>query len=133
MKLNVVVPAIGESITEATMGIWLKSEGDFVEEDEIICEVESEKATIEVVAEKAGSLSLKAAEGDTVEIGATIAEIDTSAEGTSQPAPESQNENPAKTEAPTEAKVESSTKISPVAANILNEAGIKAEDRKSVV
>ncbi|RMH65146.1 MAG: dihydrolipoyllysine-residue succinyltransferase, partial [Calditrichaeota bacterium] len=54
MKIDVTVPAIGESITEVTMGSWLVEEGAHVEEDDVICEIESEKATVEVTAEKSG-------------------------------------------------------------------------------
>lgn len=127
MKMDVVVPPIGESVTEATVGEWMKEEGAFVEEDEIICEVESEKATIEVVAEKPGVLHQMAQEGDTVEIGATIAQIDTSA--TSSEAAEKETESvteeaeQVKTVDEKEAK---ESKISPVAANILNEAGVES-------
>ncbi len=75
------VPAVGESITEVTVASWTKSDGDFVEMDEVICELESDKATFEVTAEAAGKLSIKAQEGDTLEIGAVLCEIDESASG----------------------------------------------------
>ncbi len=133
MKLDVVVPAIGESITEATMGVWLKEEGAFVEEDEIICEVESEKATVEIVAEKAGALHQKAEEGDTILIGATIAEIDTNAAGESATPEKEENKQDENTDAPqTEVKkvtpeTSAHHKVSPVAANILEGAGIAPE------
>lgn len=78
MSLEIKVPAVGESITEVTISSWSKSDGDYVEMDEIICELESDKATFEVTAEADGVLKTKAAEGDTLEIGAVIAEIDTS-------------------------------------------------------
>jgi 2-oxoglutarate dehydrogenase E2 component (dihydrolipoamide succinyltransferase) len=130
MKLDVVVPAIGESITEATMGVWLKEEGEFVEEDEIICEVESEKATVEIVAEKAGALHQKAEEGDTILIGATIAEIDTEANGENA-APKNEEDKQEEVEEAPKAETKESTpeasthhKVSPVAANILEGAGI---------
>ncbi|NQZ02736.1 MAG: 2-oxo acid dehydrogenase subunit E2, partial [Bdellovibrionales bacterium] len=91
MAFEVKVPAVGESITEATIGEWTKADGDYVERDEIILVLETDKASVEVVAEKAGKLSLKAEEGDTVEIGAVVAEIDESAEapaGAASPAAE---------------------------------------------
>lgn len=75
------VPAVGESITEVTVSSWAKSDGDIVEMDEVICELESDKATFEVTAEAAGKLSIKAQEGDTLEIGAVLCEIDESAAG----------------------------------------------------
>lgn len=81
MSLEMKVPAVGESITEVTVASWSKSDGDFVEMDEVICELESDKATFEVTAEAAGVLSIKAQEGDTLEIGGVLCEIDESASG----------------------------------------------------
>ncbi|WP_425392787.1 2-oxoglutarate dehydrogenase complex dihydrolipoyllysine-residue succinyltransferase [Ekhidna sp.] len=81
MSLEMKVPSVGESITEVTVASWTKSDGDYVEMDEVICELESDKATFEVTAEAAGTLKIKAEEGDTLEIGAVLCEIDESAEG----------------------------------------------------
>ncbi|WP_424962147.1 2-oxoglutarate dehydrogenase complex dihydrolipoyllysine-residue succinyltransferase [Ekhidna sp.] len=81
MSLEMKVPSVGESITEVTVASWTKSDGDYVEMDEVICELESDKATFEVTAEAAGTLKIKAAEGDTLEIGAVLCEIDESGEG----------------------------------------------------
>lgn len=78
--MDIKVPEVGESITEAEIGEWLKQDGDYVERDEVILSLETDKASVEVVAEGAGKLSHKASEGDTVEVGAVIANIDTSAE-----------------------------------------------------
>ncbi len=75
------VPAVGESITEVTVSSWSKNDGDFVEMDEVICELESDKATFEVTAEAAGKLTIKAQEGDTLEIGAVLCEIEEGAGG----------------------------------------------------
>lgn len=72
------VPAVGESITEVTIAQWMKQDGDYVEMDEVICELESDKATFEVTAEASGELHLKAQEGDSLEIGAVLCEIDES-------------------------------------------------------
>src|SRR3954447_9750218 len=77
---DIKVPAIGESITEVTLIKWLKKDGDYVERDEVIAEFESEKATFEVNAEKAGLLKTKAAEGDTLNIADTLAQIDENAQ-----------------------------------------------------
>lgn len=77
MSLQIKVPTVGESITEVTVASWLKNDGDHVEIDEIIAELESDKATFELPAEGAGILRIKAQEGDTLEIGALICEIDT--------------------------------------------------------
>lgn len=79
MSLEIKVPTVGESITEVTIGQWFKKDGDFVEMDEVICELESDKATFELTAEAAGILKIKAGEGDTLEIGEVICEIDSSA------------------------------------------------------
>lgn len=76
MSKAIKVPAVGESITEVTIGQWFKEEGDFVEMDEVLCELESDKATFELTAESEGTLHIKAEEGDTLEIGAVICEID---------------------------------------------------------
>ncbi|SET92944.1 2-oxoglutarate dehydrogenase complex dihydrolipoyllysine-residue succinyltransferase [Hymenobacter actinosclerus] len=76
MGLEIKIPAVGESITEVTVAKWLKADGDTVERDEIIAELESDKATFELPAETAGVLRIKVAEGETIDIGTTIAEID---------------------------------------------------------
>lgn len=81
MSLEIKVPTVGESITEVTIASWTKKDGDYVEMDEVIAELESDKATFELNAEEAGVLRIKADEGDTIEIGAIIGEIDTEAAG----------------------------------------------------
>jgi len=77
--IDIKVPAVGESITEVTIIKWTKKEGEYVERDEIIAELESEKATFEVNAEQAGTLKRLAAEGDTILIGSILAQIDETA------------------------------------------------------
>ena len=81
------VPSVGESVTEVTIAAWVKQDGDYVEMDEVICELESDKATFELPAEAAGVLRIIAAEGDTLEIGAPICKIEKGESG-SAPAPE---------------------------------------------
>lgn len=81
MSLEIKIPEVGESITEVTIATWLKKDGDFVEQDEVIAELESDKATFELPAEGAGKLSIKVEEGETIEIGTVIASIDTDAKG----------------------------------------------------
>ncbi|WP_437921641.1 2-oxoglutarate dehydrogenase complex dihydrolipoyllysine-residue succinyltransferase [Sphingobacterium sp. LRF_L2] len=76
MSLEIKVPAVGESITEVTLAQWLKQDGDYVEMDENIAELESDKATFELPAEKAGILRIIAQEGDTLEIGAVVCSIE---------------------------------------------------------
>ncbi len=70
------IPAVGESITEVTLSKWIKNNGDYVQMDEIIAELESDKATFELTAEKAGVLITKALEGDTIAIGSVVCAID---------------------------------------------------------
>ena len=77
--IDIKVPAVGESINEVTLVKWLKKEGQYVERDEVIAELESEKATFEVNAEKAGVLKPVGKEGDTLKIGDVVAQIDETA------------------------------------------------------
>jgi 2-oxoglutarate dehydrogenase E2 component (dihydrolipoamide succinyltransferase) len=77
--IDIKIPAIGESISEVTLVKWLKKEGDYVERDELIAELESEKASFEINAEQAGALKILAKEGDTLQIGAVAAQIDETA------------------------------------------------------
>ncbi len=77
--IDIKVPTVGESISEVTLLKWIKKEGEYVERDEIIAELESEKATFEVNAEQAGLLKHLAAEGDTILIGSVLAQIDETA------------------------------------------------------
>lgn len=79
MSLEIKIPAVGESITEATIAEWAKKDGDYVNRDEVVLVLETDKASVEVVAEAAGVLNTKVDEGETVEIGATVGEIDTEA------------------------------------------------------
>ncbi len=79
MSLEIKVPAVGESISEVTIGQWFKKDGDYVEMDEVICELESDKATFELTAEADGILTTKAKSGDVLEIDEVICEIDTDA------------------------------------------------------
>ena len=93
--IEIKVPPVGESITEVTLVQWLKQDGEWVNRDELICELESEKATFELNAEEAGILHYVAQEGDTINIGDVACKIDNEA-----PMPE----NAGKTEAPKEDK-----------------------------
>ena len=77
--IDIIVPTVGESISEVTLLKWTKQTGDYVERDEVIAELESEKATFEVNAEKAGVLKTMAHTGDTILIGSVLAQIDESA------------------------------------------------------
>ncbi|MBS0000132.1 MAG: 2-oxo acid dehydrogenase subunit E2, partial [Cyclobacteriaceae bacterium] len=82
MATELKVPQVGESITEVTIAKWIKSDGDFVEIDEVVCELESDKATFEMNAESAGILKTKVAEGETIEVGTIIGVIEENGEKT---------------------------------------------------
>ena len=108
--VEVTVPSPGESITEVEIATWLKENGDYVELDEDICEVDSDKATLGLPASVAGSIEILAEEGDVVNVGDVVAKIDTSAEK-----PAGSPETIEKEEA-APAKVEEKTAPAPVAA-----------------
>src|SRR5690606_31636184 len=74
--IEVKVPSVGESISEVTIASWLKKDGDVVKLDEAICSIESDKATLEISAPKAGKLKILVKEGETVAIGTKVAEVD---------------------------------------------------------
>ncbi len=77
--IDIKVPAVGESISEVTLIKWLKKNGEYVNRDELLCELESEKATFELNAEQAGILHIKAEEGVTLNIGDLACSIDETA------------------------------------------------------
>ena len=79
MILEMKVPSHGESISEVEIAEWLVKDGDYVEKDQTIAEVDSDKATLDLPAEQSGVITLKANEGDAVEVGAVVCLIDTSA------------------------------------------------------
>ena len=93
--IEMKVPTVGESISEVTIANWLKKDGDFVKLDEIICELESDKATFELSAEKAGTLKIIAQKGDTIAIGAAICQINTEGQASSTPSPPAKVEDKA--------------------------------------
>jgi len=134
MSLEIKVPPVGESITEVVLSQWLKKDGDVVEMDEVIAELESDKATFELTAEQAGTLRTIAAEGDTLAIGAVVCNIEDGGAAASPKAAESPKaEAPATAEAPKaqDAQVVSKDSYasgtpSPAAGKILAEKGIKS-------
>ncbi|MDW3212101.1 MAG: 2-oxoglutarate dehydrogenase complex dihydrolipoyllysine-residue succinyltransferase [Reichenbachiella sp.] len=92
--IEVKIPTVGESITEVTVSQWTKQSGDYVEMDEVICELESDKATFELNAEAAGILTIKVEEGETIEIGTVVCTIDeTASAGASSAAPVAKTES----------------------------------------
>lgn len=86
MAIEIKVPTVGESISEVTIGKWIKKSGEQVSKDELICEIESDKATFELIAEANGVLTTLANEGDTVAIGTVIASIAEGAVGAAKAA-----------------------------------------------
>ncbi|MEY4660359.1 MAG: 2-oxoglutarate dehydrogenase complex dihydrolipoyllysine-residue succinyltransferase, partial [Bacteroidota bacterium] len=78
--LEIKVPTVGESISEVSLAKWLKKDGQWVERDEVLAEIESEKATFEINAEQAGLLKIKVQEGETLAIGDVVCFIDETAE-----------------------------------------------------
>ena len=132
MILEMKVPSPGESISEVEIATWLVEDGDYVEKDQAIAEVDSDKATLELPAEASGVITLKADEGDAVEVGAVVCLIDTSAEkpeGTEAPKEQKKEEAP-KAEVPKEtaskAKTYATGTASPAAKKILAEKGMDA-------
>ncbi|MFT5791790.1 MAG: 2-oxoglutarate dehydrogenase E2 component (dihydrolipoamide succinyltransferase), partial [Saprospiraceae bacterium] len=127
MILEMKVPSPGESITEVEIASWLVEDGDYVEKDQAIAEVDSDKATLELPAEESGIITFKAEEGDAVAVGAVVCLIDMDAKK-----PEGSSEK--KTDAPKEEKkevaktVESTTyatgSASPAAKKVLAEKGM---------
>lgn len=130
--MDIKVPTVGESITEATIGQWVKKSGDYVERDEIVLVLETDKASVEVVAEAAGVLKTQANEGDTVLIGSVVATLDTSAapaakkeEPKKEEAKKAPAATPASAPAPVAAKSNSSNdNLSPAVRRIVNEQGV---------
>jgi 2-oxoglutarate dehydrogenase E2 component (dihydrolipoamide succinyltransferase) len=131
MILEMKVPSPGESITEVEIAEWLVQEGDYVEKDQAIAEVDSDKATLELPAEASGTVTFKAEVGDAVEVGAVVCLIDTSAakpEGGDAPkAAASTPEVAATPKAETPSNTTYATgSASPAAKKILSEKGIEA-------
>lgn len=96
MSIEIKVPSIGESITEVTLVKWIKNDGDWVDRDQVIAELESEKATFEINAEKAGILKTIAKEGDTLKIGEVACTIDDTAKKPVNAEPSTEKKQPEK-------------------------------------
>ena len=137
--LEMKVPSPGESISEVEIAAWLVSDGDYVFKDQTIAEVDSDKATLELPAEMAGVITLKAEEGDVVAVGAVVCLIDTDAEAPADaalpaavpaatPAAAKPAPAPAPVEAPSSAPVEASHATghpSPAARKLMDENGLQ--------
>lgn len=152
MALEMKVPSPGESITEVEIATWLVNDGDYVEKDQAVAEVDSDKATLELPAEASGIITLKAEEGDVIAVGDVVCLIDTEAKkpgGDSSEKKESKKDDKKEEEAPAkeDAKKETSSKPatqnqnqakksyatgspSPAAKKILDEKGMVSKDVK---
>ena len=136
MILEMKVPSPGESITEVEIAQWLVSDGDYVEKDQAIAEVDSDKATLELPAEISGTITLKAEEGDAVEVGAVVCLIDSEGNNSTSKTKDNKTDK-IKAESP---KIDLQTPIvessyaahspSPAAKKIMNEKGISINEVK---
>ncbi|MEC8636024.1 MAG: 2-oxoglutarate dehydrogenase complex dihydrolipoyllysine-residue succinyltransferase [Bacteroidota bacterium] len=131
MILEMKVPSPGESITEVEIAQWLVADGDYVEKDQAIAEVDSDKATLELPAEVSGNITLKAAEGDAVAVGQVVCLIDTEGspkEGQSSPSPVQKNTPVIPTTVTSEGSSNyASGSPSPAAKKIIAEKGIELD------
>ncbi|MFC4722566.1 2-oxoglutarate dehydrogenase complex dihydrolipoyllysine-residue succinyltransferase [Geojedonia litorea] len=137
MILEMKVPSPGESIKEVEIATWLVEDGDYVEKDQAIAEVDSDKATLELPAEASGTITLKAEEGDAVAVGAVVCLIDTSAEkpeGSTSPKStekvEAKENTVSTSEKPQGETTYATGSASPAAKKILSEKGIDAHQVK---
>lgn len=131
------VPSPGESITEVTIARWLKKDGDYVNKDEEVAEIDSDKATLTLNAEQAGTIKILAKEGDTIKVGGVACTVDTSAKAPekteapqAKPAEAKKAEQAIKEPSPTKADTNTSNYAtgtpSPAAAKIMAENNVKA-------
>ena len=129
--IKMMVPAVGESINEVTISSWLKKDGDVVELDEVIAEIDSDKATFDLTAESSGKLKIEAQEGDTLEIGAPICSIEQGDFKVQESAKSIKSENETE-EQPKDADIkeieekreDSTNNVTPVAQKIIDDKGI---------
>ena len=124
MAIEIKVPTVGESISEVTLVKWLKKDGEYAERDEVIAELESEKATFEINAEQAGAVKQIAKEGDTLAIGDLVCSIDTDAAKPASTEPKPAEAAPlatvpSTTVTPTAVETKTEVKATPVAAAII--------------
>ena len=132
MILEMKVPSPGESIKEVEIATWLVKDGDYVEKDQAIAEVDSDKATLELPAEASGIITLKAEEGDAVAVGSVVCLIDTSAAKPTRSTPAEEVKAAPKKEAvkvaPVATKTYAAQAPSPAAKKILDEKSIQPSD-----
>jgi len=129
---DILIPAIGESITEVTLTQWLVEDGAYVNEGDLLCEIESDKATLEMPSENSGIVKIMAEEGSELEIGVKIGEIDTDAKAEEKPKEDKKdNEENKETQPKGEVGKNSSNDKpypSPAASKIMREKGLDASE-----
>lgn len=134
MSVELKIPVIGESVTEVTLSSWLKKDGDYVAEGEAVCEIESDKASMELPAPSAGVLKIMAEAGSELKIGAKIGELDTAAAKPAAGAAKAEAPKAEAAPAPAaQAAVSSGKEVnvpSPAARKILDEKGVNSSDVK---
>lgn len=124
-KIDITIPSVGESVTEATIEEWLKQSGDYVEKDDVIVTLETDKASVELVAEASGVLTTTAEDGDVVEVGSVVGSIDSAAAKPAGGAPAAEAAPTSAPAAPNNTMSSSAAGVpGPAAAKILNEKGI---------
>jgi 2-oxoglutarate dehydrogenase E2 component (dihydrolipoamide succinyltransferase) len=138
MILDMKVPSPGESITEVEIAQWLVEDGDYVEKDQEIAEIDSDKATLALPAEESGIIKLLVGDGETVQVGQVVCQIDTAASGeakaaqknadTPAPNPGPATQTPTATTAPAESKTYASGTPSPAAKKIMAETGVSVSN-----
>jgi 2-oxoglutarate dehydrogenase E2 component (dihydrolipoamide succinyltransferase) len=143
MIVEIKVPSPGESISEVEIASWLVQDGEYVEKDQEVAEVESDKATLPLIAEEAGKIKIMAGEGETVPVGIVVCTIDTSAKPTTKPSTKplpqeavlAKEESTARLKSKPESKPESkpdvtnsNVRISPVAAKMMEENDLSVDD-----
>ena len=126
MILKMEIPSPGESISEVEIAEWLVSDGEYVDKDQIIAEIDSDKATLELPAEQSGIITLKAEQGDVVDVGQVVCHIDTAAEGVSKDKPKENTEPIQNEEIKTVIESDNSKSdiLSPAAKKLANEKNI---------
>jgi 2-oxoglutarate dehydrogenase E2 component (dihydrolipoamide succinyltransferase) len=132
--VDIKVPSPGESITEVRIAQWLVKDGDVVSKDQVIAEIDSDKATLELSAESAGQVKLLAEADQTVNVGDVVAKIDTSvaapAKSTEKAAPAKEEKAPAKAEPAKAPTANAAASATPVAKAMLDEKGLSADKVK---
>ena len=127
--LEMKVPSPGESISEVEIAQWLVEDGDYVEKDQEIAEVDSDKATLALPAEESGTIKLVAEEGDTVAVGQVVCIIDTDGVGEAKPSSTPQEASP-QVSAPAQATKPVDAKVTPLAKAIISQNDLSAKDVK---